>query len=160
MVIAIGMRVSPAEITFAVATVEEGAVQIRALDTVTVPDALDLPDKLRFVRTTLLDVIEEYGATRAGLKLVEHTAQGRHELRMNLEGVVQELLASSAVDRYFAGRIDRLAYLLGDVTRPQVRRSVRGEEPIDRLPHSDRYRHPADRESVLAAVAALSPRLI
>lgn len=159
MVRAIGLRVSPTEITFAVATQEEDTLQIRAVDAVTVPRALTFPDQLRFVRTTLLDVIEEFDVNRAGLKLVEHTAHGRHEFRMNLEGVVQELLASSPVDRYFAGRIDRLTFLLGEGSRPRVRQYIRGEEPFDRVPAWDQYRRVEVRESVLAAVAALSARL-
>lgn len=117
--------------------------------------ALDLPDQLRFVRTTMLDVIEEFDVIRAGLKLVEHTAHGRHEFRLNLEGVLQEMLASSPVERYFAGRIDRLTFLLGEQSRPLVKQYIRGQQPFDRVPTWDQYRRVEVRESVLAAIAAL-----
>jgi hypothetical protein len=159
MTVAIGLRASPTQVTFAI-VVKDGEVPvIRAVDVVTVPRALGLPDQLRFIRTTLLDIMEEFDVERAGLKLVENTAPGRHEFRLNLEGVVQELLASSNVDRYFAGRIDRLAALLGEPSRPRVKRYIQGGEVYAEVAEWENYHGSEERESLLAAFAALSNRL-
>jgi hypothetical protein len=159
MAVALGLRVAPTQVTFAVASQEGDTRLVRTVDVVKVPRALQLPDQLRFVRTTVLDVIEEFGVTRAGLKLVENTARGRHEFRFNLEGVMQELLASSPIECFFTGRIDRLTALLGETSRPRVKRYINGEEPYTHIATWEEYSTPVERESVLAALAALSERL-
>ena len=106
MATAIGFRVDPKKVTYAVVKgpAADGTFAIAGVGEVCVPYALHAPRQLRFIRTTLLDIIEESGSTRAGLRIGESTARRKDPFRLNLEGVVQELLASSDVERFIAPR--------------------------------------------------------
>ena len=67
---------------------------------------MDIPRKLSYIRTTLYSLICEYGITNAGLRIVE--GNSNNNFRINVEGVIQELLANSTVDTYFTGRLDTI----------------------------------------------------
>jgi len=110
---AIGFRASPTGVVFAIIEGEVGPsaspFKVLAGDAVPIPAALWPPNQLHFVRTVLLDVMEEFGVERAGLRLTEYLAGKSHPFRDNIEGVIQELLASSDVAWYIAGRNATLA---------------------------------------------------
>ena len=109
---AIGFRVAPKTVTYAVVDGTADEATVLVADEIPVPSALWPPNQLHFVRTVLLDVMEEYGVERAGLRLAEGVATPP-PARMYLEGVLQELLASSGVTSYFAGNKARIAKFLG-----------------------------------------------
>jgi hypothetical protein len=124
---------------------------------VNIPPALETPRQLQFIRTTLLDVMDEYAVTRAGLRLAEGTAQQKNPFRLNLEGVVQELLASSSVERFVSGPIATIASLLGIRDRKVVKALIAGEQSPDYA--MDWTSLTVDeREAVLMAVAAASAK--
>lgn len=154
--VSIGFRVSPSKVTFALVqgTPLLGFTLLNA-SAVFIPPALETPRKLQFIRTTLLDVMDEYAVTRAGLRLAESTAQQKNPFRLNLEGVVQELLASSSVERFVSGPIATIASLLGHRDRKIVKALIAGEETpsyaMDWVSLSV-----DEREAVLMAVAAAS----
>lgn len=152
---AIGFRVAPKTVTYAVVegTADEAAVIV--VDEVPVPSALWPPNQLHFVRTVLLDVMEEYGVERAGLRLAEGVATPV-PARLYLEGVLQELLASSGVTWYFAGNKARIAKFLGfGSDQPRLSAMIDG----DTAPAWDESRWASygkeEREAILAAWAAL-----
>lgn len=155
--IAVGFRVRPKEVTYAlVRRTDESSFTILDVSSVHVPPALDVPRRLQFVRTVLLDIIDEYGALRAGLRCVEGNSQKKDPFRMNLEGVVQELLASSSVEHFIAGPLNTLASLLGfgnDAAR--VKRLVTGQETPQYAAKWAEFSG-EEREAILAAVAAAS----
>ncbi len=130
MPIAIGFRVDPKKVTYAVVSgpAADGKFTIVRAGEVRVPYALYAPRQLRFIRTTLLDIIEETGSTRAGLRTIESLAKRKDPFRLNLEGVVQELLASSDVERFIAGPIATIASRLGE-DRPVVKEYIDGRRP-------------------------------
>lgn len=151
--ISIGFRVSPTRVTFALVrgTPSDGFSLVDA-SAVFIPAALETARQLQFVRTALLDVMDEYGVTRAGLRLGEAVAQ-RNLFRLNLEGVVQELLASSDVELYVTGQIATIASLLGERDRTKIKRLIAGEEsPAFSMHWADLSDD--EREAVLVAVAA------
>jgi hypothetical protein len=154
--VSIGFRVSPTKVTFALVrgTPQLGFTLVEA-SAVNIPPALETPRQLQFVRTTLLDVMDEYAVTRAGLRLAEGTAQQRNPFRLNLEGVVQELLASSSVERFVAGPIATIASFLGIRNRTLIKELIAGEQvpeySLDWMSLSG-----DEREAVLMAVAAAS----
>lgn len=152
----IGFRATPSMVYFAVV---EGPVtldqaEILTVGSLTAPPALELPDRLSFVRTTILDIIAEYDARRAGIRLIEYTAQTKPVERLNLEGVLQELLASSGVEGYFAGAIARIGGLLGEADKTQVKKYFEGEDFMG----VERWARRAveEREAIVTAVAALA----
>jgi hypothetical protein len=117
-----------------------------------VPPALEPPAQLNFVRTTLLDIMDEYEVQRAGIRVAEYNARQISWFRRNLEGVIQELLAAGSVPRYFAGPIATIASHLGE-DRKTVKSYMDGEPflGVERWSQSKLE----ERESVLAATAAL-----
>lgn len=154
--VSIGFRVSPTRVTYALVRGSPGAgFTLVNASAVFIPPALETPRQLQFVRTTLLDIMDEYGVTRAGLRLAEGLAQRRNPFRLNLEGVVQELLASSSAERFVAGPIATIAALLGYRDRTAIKRLVSGEQsPAYAMQWGTLT--PEEREAVLMAVAAAS----
>jgi Holliday junction resolvasome RuvABC endonuclease subunit len=150
----IGIRVSPRTVFYAVVERHQDEAELLTASSLAIPAALETPDQLSFVRTTLLDIMSEYAVRRAGIRVAEHTARQISILRFNLEGVVQELLSSSGVEAFFAGRIATIAALLGERDRSQVKRYFEGQDFLD-LPDWDSL-SPESREAVVTAVAALS----
>ena len=154
---AIGIRVTPKVVFYAVVeTSAQTEIELLTVGSLPVPVALELPDRLSFVRTTLLDIIAEFEAVRAGIRLIEHTAQRIPIERVNLEGVIQELLSSSEVQGYFAGAIARIAGLLGEADRTRIKQYFEGE---DFMGVEDwQKRATEEREAIVTAVAALRVR--
>lgn len=151
----VGIRVSPTEVYFAVAQkVDEGTVELLTSSSIRVPPALTLPEQLSFVRTTVLDIINEYRTRHAGIRLAEPTARQTSVERRNLEGVVQELLSSSEVECYFAGAIAKLSGLLDVEERTQVKKYFEGADFMGVTDWKDASRE--ERESIVTAVAALN----
>lgn len=150
---AIGVRVSPKRVYYSIVTRTDALSELLTASFLLVPPALALPDQLRFVRTTLLDIMAEYTVERAGIRIAEYTAQRISIERVNLEGVVQELLSSSGVEAYFAGRIANIAALIREPDRARVKRYFEGEQFMD-VVRWNQYA-PELREAIVTAVAAL-----
>jgi hypothetical protein len=154
MATAIGLRVGPKKVTYAVVSGPAGhKFSVTSVGEVNVPYALTTPRRLAFIRTTLLDIIEESGSTRAGLRLGEAIAKRRDSFRLNLEGIVQELLVSSEIESFIAGPIATISSFLGKGDRTAVKGFIEGSKPpmveaawgdLDAL----------QREAVLVAVCA------
>jgi hypothetical protein len=148
---AIGIRVAPREVHYAVVEGSED-LQILSVASVVVPPALQLPEQLHFVRTTILDIMAEYDVRRAGIRLTEPNAKSTSVERLNLEGVIQELLSSSHVQAYFAGPIATIAARLGEAERTRIKEYFDGEPFLGLQGWSDYSRE--ERECVVTAVAA------
>ena len=160
--IAIGFRAHPKRVYYAVIAQEDEAQVVRSVSAVVVPAALHAPEQLRFVRTTLLDIIAEYRADCAGIRTTEPIVSRPNTLRLALEGVIQELIASGAVATYFAGPIATIAGLLQIKPRAQVKKYIAG---VQNYPGTVRWGEYSteEREALLAALAALrvpSPRFV
>lgn len=154
MATAIGLRVDPKKVTYAVVSGAAGhKFSVTSVGKVHVPYALTVPRRLAFIRTTLLDIIEESGSTRAGLRIGEPIAKQKDSFRLNLEGIVQELLVSSEIENFIAGPIATMSSFLGEGDRTAVKGFIEGKKPpmveagwadLDTL----------EREAVLVAVCA------
>ncbi len=150
----IGFRAAPTQVTYAIVDGDGGAYNIITVEALPVPAALLPPNQLHFLRTVLLDVMRDFRVVRAGLRLAEMTPGGADPFRTNVEGVLQELLASSQVRWYFSGRKDRLASLL-TLERKQVTRLIDGDEAPPYAADWGTY-DKASREAILAACAAIA----
>lgn len=154
--ISIGLRASPQAVHYAVVVREGDAQLVREVSAVVVPAALQAPEQLAFIRTTLLDIMAEYRADCAGIRTTEPIARP-NSLRLNIEGVIQELIASGAVATHFAGPIAKMAGLLKIVPRSRVKKLVNGEEHYPGTTNWAKY-SAEQREALLAAVAAMEVR--
>ncbi|MCC0567524.1 hypothetical protein [Brevibacillus borstelensis] len=149
---AIGIRVSPQIIYYALANEEERAFTTKVLN---VPKALDTPECLAFIRTTMLTIIGQFDVQRAGIRVYEGNTQYMDRFRMNVEGVVQELLANSTVERHFTGTKKSIASRL-QLTETDVKQILEGHLQIPGVndPQWATYKL-EQRESILTAFAAL-----
>lgn len=114
---AIGIRVKAKDIVYCV--VEERSeggeicCYILANEKLIVPQALEMPDRLSYVRTSFESIIKEYGVKNAGIRISEMSSIVNSSIieRTYLEGVIQELLSNCSVDNYFSGRKNTIARL-------------------------------------------------
>jgi hypothetical protein len=152
---AIGIRVSPKTIYYSIVEENENEIDIIDESKIVVPISLNIPDKLRFIRTTFLDIISEYGIVRAGIKVIEPSSQTRDIFRLNVEGVIQELLSSSTVEKYFCGQISNMSRLLGLDARADFKKYVSGEIEYDGIENWCRKKS-EERESLFVALSSLN----
>ncbi len=150
----IGLRASPKIVWFSVVESDaDGAIELLVSTALPVPPALEPPQRLRFIRRTIADTIAEYEAVRAGIRLAESVAKQVSVERMHVEGVLQEVLASSSVESYFLGSIARIAALLELDDRTDFKEFVAGRDFRGVPGWTDMKSE--QRESVMVAVAAL-----
>ncbi|HAS8114248.1 TPA: hypothetical protein I7666_13140 [Vibrio vulnificus] len=103
----LGLRVSPTEVTFSIYDTESQTVV--NVEEIRVPNSLNTPEKLKYIRATLLDVLREYEVQKAGIRLTEPTARSFSIDRVQIEGVIQETFASSMLLAYYQGAIATIA---------------------------------------------------
>ena len=95
----IGIKVSPEEIYYTISKNLQYNKEILYSSNLVVPKALDIPDKLSFIRNTLISVINQYSVQRASLKIIEKDIKDENIINLiKLEGIIQELLSTSGVE--------------------------------------------------------------
>ncbi|MDQ1152374.1 hypothetical protein QE382_004358 [Sphingobacterium zeae] len=150
----IGIRVTPATIFFSIVSLENDGVEVKTIDIVKSPKSMQTPEQLKFIRNTLSDIINEYQVNYACIRITESNARKVSIPRVYIEGVIQELFASSTIEKYYIGQISNIASHLG-ISRNEFKPYAEGDvdfEGIDdwkdlKLEH---------RESIMAAISALS----
>lgn len=149
---AIGIRANPNAIYYCVLSEDADSINIKIIDKVLVPKALETPEQLKFIRNTFKDIFLENSITNACIRITESNAQSTNIPRIYLEGVLQELIASSIIERYFVGQISSISAKLS-IDRATFKPLVNGESSFNDLeiwPELDAFK----REAVLAAFAA------
>lgn len=147
----IGIRAAPSAVTFAV--FNSGTRAIVTVEEIVIPSAFDVPDALKYVRSNLLDVLREYQIERAGLRVTEPIAQHLSVERVQIEGVIQEAFASSALQFYYTGTIATIAGRIGE-DRNSIKPMVKGtrDPGVEGwADHSD-----IEREAILCAMGAVN----
>lgn len=146
----IGIRAKPNAFTFAIFEVSEG--RLVNVETVAIPQALNRPDALRYVRSTVLDILREYCVTHGCVRESEPVSQAVSIPRIQIEAVIQESFAGSDLKRYFVGHISSIASRIG-IERTDFKPMVSGEKPFPRIENWSEFSS-EEREAILAAVAA------
>jgi hypothetical protein len=152
---AIGIRVSPKVTFYSIVEENDDGIEVVDVSKIVIPVSLNVPDQLRFARTTFLDIISEYGIARAGIRVLEPSAQTRDIFRLNVEGVIQELMSSSTVEKYFCGQISNMSRLLEMGDRTDFKKYVSGELDYKGVDNWGRMKT-EERESLLVAIASLN----
>lgn len=147
----LGLRASPKEVTFCVYNTEFD--EIVNVEEIKIPNALEVPEKLKYVRATILDILREFQIDSAGIRLTEFNARSPSYERIQIEGVLQEAFASSTLRAYFQGALTTIASKLGeDKTRlSQLIKTV--DANYDRVPDWSEFSD-KEREAILAALGA------
>lgn len=154
MAVGIGLRVHPGGIFFTIVKeLDSGDYEFLAIDNIIIPKALDTPTTLSYLRTTIISILMEFQVTNAGIRIAETIAPSVSTLRIYLEGIIQELFASSSVENYFLGTKTSLARYLNQ-PMDVISEYITGKNDfigLSDIPKS----HKEKRESILIAIASL-----
>lgn len=145
-----GIRARPNAITIAV--YDASAEKILNVEEIRIPNALSVPEALKYVRNNVLDVLREYEIKKAAIRIIESNAQTVPVRRVEIEGVVQEAFASSGLSSYVCGQISSLSARMG-IARKDFKRYAEGELSMDCVDSwADLTKE--QREAVMAAIGA------
>jgi Holliday junction resolvasome RuvABC endonuclease subunit len=151
----LGIRVEPKKTTFSVISIENENYKIINIELIKIPAALDFPEKLKYIRNCVLDILREYNISIAGIRVAESNAQNLDVTRLHIEGVIQEAFSSSNVEQYFVGRKNSIASKL-NMTGKELESVFKGDKVFELIDNWDVCRTRPARESVLTAMGALA----
>ena len=149
----IGIRVTPSTVYFSVVSYENKELEITLVDKINNPKALSIPEQLKFLRNTLCDIINEFGITNACIRITESNAQSINITRIYIEGVIQELFASSTIVKYYVGQISSISANLG-IERATFKPFAEAKESFMEIENWKSFSL-EQRESLMSAISAL-----
>lgn len=151
----IGIRVKPDCIIYSIIKESDENKEIILSDKVNIPIALQVPEKLKFIRSTFLDIIFENQVNLACIRVTESMAQKASIERINIEGVIQELIASSSIEKYYVGQIATISARLG-IARERFKPLI--ESKANECEFFDGWNkyNKEEKESLLAALSAFN----
>ena len=150
---AIGIRVKPDQVYYCVTAEENDNITIEIVDKVVVPKSLTVPEQLKFLRNTLKDIINENRIDFGCIRIAESSAMSVNTVRMYMEGIIQEVIASSSIRKYYVGQISNISAKLG-IQRDEFKPLAKGDETFLDL---DIWSSIGleERESVMSSISAL-----
>lgn len=149
----IGIRVTPAIIYFSVVSLKDEGIELDVIDKIVNPKALEVPEQLKYIRNTLNDIIHEFSVTNACIRASETTAKSFSLNRIYIEGVIQELFASSSIENYFVGRMANISSRL-DIKPDDFKSFSKGEKDFLDIEDWKKF-NIEGRESIMSAISAL-----
>lgn len=151
---AIGIRSTPKCVYYAIITSSPNGSEISEVDKINLPKALDFPEQLQTIRGLFADIIEEHNVSNACIRITETTAQSLSIDRISIEGVLQELISSSRIQKHKPIQISQIASLSG-VPRDCIKPFIDKEGTLDFLDIGNDY-NKEEREAILSAHCALN----
>lgn len=149
----IGIRVKPDCVIYSIIRENDNDNEVLIVDKVNVPVALEIPEQLKFIRCTLLDIIYENQVNKACIRITETTAQKISIERVNIEAIIQELFASSTIEKYYIGQISNISAKLG-MARENFKKIIDSKE-CDFIKDWNNF-NKEEKESLLASLSALN----
>lgn len=151
----IGIRVKPDSVIYSIIREEGKDKTIILNDKVNIPIALQVPEQLKFIRSTFLDIILENHVNLACIRVTEPAAQRTSIDRINIEAVIQELIASSTIEKYYIGQISTISAKLG-IARERFKPIIENKEKeCEFFKDWNKYTK-EEKESLLAALSAFN----
>lgn len=157
----IGIRVSTrrkeskGKIFFAISKIENQNLSLIRTTNIIIPNSLEVPEQLAYIRTNLLAVIKEYNVKFAGLRVAEGSANTQIPYRKNIEGVIQELFANSEIEAYDLLLINKFARVFSE-SASEIKSYINGEANFAGIEEEEWKSYPKEiRESILASVSML-----
>ena len=151
---AIGIRANPNQIYYCIIRGSGEEFEVRLIDKVVNPKSLQVPEQLKFIRNTFSDIINENAVELACIRVTESNAQQINTSRMYIEGVIQELIASSTIEKYYVGQISSISAKLS-IDRSDFKPFVQGQNTFLDMDIWDSLSK-EERECVMASVSALN----
>ena len=149
----LGIRVEPRKTTFVVLELTDDNFSIINCELIKVPAALDFPEKLKYIRSCVIDILREFSVSRAGIRVAEGNTQNLDITRLHIEGVVQEAFSSSEIEYYFVGRKTSIASRLNKSTK-ELELIFKGKQPYEGISNWDELTGSSAKEAALVAIAA------
>lgn len=146
----LGLRASPSEITFCV--YDADAQSLVNVEEIRIPNALNTPEQLKYIRATILDVLREYKIQKAGIRLTEPSSRTLSIPRIQVEGVIQEAFASSMLESYYQGAMATIASKVG-IPSAEFKRRIKGEREQPDIEGWNEFSEKS-REAILTAMGA------
>lgn len=109
----IGISLTATEVFISIGSCQQNKFSADRNERIRVPAALRVTDRLRYIRTLLLDFIALYHIELACVRIAGKYAAQASVQRVELEGIVQELLSSSSIKHYFIGTPTEIAQIAG-----------------------------------------------
>jgi hypothetical protein len=151
----LGIRVEPKKTTFVVIEANQDVFKVVNNEVIKVPAALDFPEKLKYIRNCVLDILREYSINIAGIRVTEGNSQNMDITRLQIEGVIQEAFSSSDVEQYFTGRKTSISSRLS-INTDDFDEIVKGKKVYELLDDWQLLSNTYSREAGLVAMGALS----
>ncbi|HBW7831579.1 TPA: hypothetical protein ACIJSX_000912 [Klebsiella pneumoniae] len=98
----LGVRAAPKVTSFVVYCTEESV--LKCVDVIKIPAILDTPEKLKYVRNNILDILNLYNVELAAIRVTETNAENLSIDRLYIEAVIQEAFSSSELNKYYTIR--------------------------------------------------------
>ena len=158
--IGIGFRVySNKKIYYTIIEKDEDSFNYITIDKLIIPLSMNEPERLNYIRNTIMDIIEEYQITTALVRVKEtlNNMTKLHVQRFYIEGVLLESLAGSSVSNYKLGQISTMSMIL-EIDRKDFKKLANNELTFDKLPDELDWEKlcKEERESILACHSALN----
>lgn len=147
----IGVRAAPSYVYYTVINIENDCFEILTCSQLIVPKALDIPERLSFIRNCLFSIIQEYAITYAGIRTIE-TLVNPNIVRIYIEGVIQELFSNCTIEKYFTGKKSKLASLLNEKVE-DITLYIDRDKVFAEIEEWNKY-DKSEKESIITAVAA------
>lgn len=153
--IAAGIRCTPHKVFYTIIELkEDDSFSLREQELI-IPKSFDIPNKLKYVRKTLLDIFKEYNVVRAGIRITENNVPSPDLFRIMLEAVIQELIASSNVEFYFTGVKGSIASKLGIGNDGAIGLFIDGSQDFNNITDWKSFSM-EHRESILVGFASIT----
>ncbi|OYQ45474.1 hypothetical protein [Flavobacterium aurantiibacter] len=153
--IAAGLRCTPHKVFYTIIELKEDDSFSLVNQELIIPKSFDIPNKLKYIRKTLLDIFKEYNVVRAGIRITENNAQSPDLFRIMLEAVIQELIASSNVEYYFTGVKGSIASKLGIGNDGAIGLFIDGSQDYNNITDWKLFSK-EHRESILVGFASIT----
>jgi len=153
MIRAIGFRCAPQKVFYCIIEKSDASTGILNLDFLTLSNCLIIPEQLKYLRNNILDILNEYQIEYGGIRITEPTSRTINRNRIYLEGVIQELFASSSLRDYYVGQIANISKYLR-IERSDFKKYLRGEKNYQSVENWNSLKK-EEKESVLTALGAL-----
>ena len=94
----LGVRAAPKEVSFVVYCGIKS--ELLCVDIVRTPMTLDTPERLKYFRNNILDILREFSIEKAAIRVSEASSRNLDIDRLYIEAVIQEAFSSSNLSSY------------------------------------------------------------
>ncbi|MDT0173642.1 hypothetical protein Q9R23_11725 [Exiguobacterium sp. BRG2] len=127
----ISIRVSPSKIFYAIGEKLEDRF-VYSLDSVIVPQILETPKKLSYIRNVFESIITQQQIVFAGIRLAETNSKTQSLDRVYIEAVIQEFFSNSTIEHYRTLRLAGMSSIL-NLKNQELKEWIDNKNTPDRL---------------------------